>query len=129
MVILKNNKLNEFMINETNCFTYNFSETKKYSCMWIDELKKYTNYELGDTIRFQTRYQYGYFSIFVKKNVDTRFIFEEIRDDGCLYVCPYGDIVEYLQFSTIDKVNSSLVKCNCLYNDIMDESVDTYVLK
>lgn len=98
--------------------------------MWIDELKKYVNYELKDTLPFQTKYQYGYFHIFVKKGVDKRFIFEEIRDDGCLYICPYGDIVQYLQFtSQSDNINSSLTKCNCLYNDIMEESCESYILK
>lgn len=125
-----NDELNKFIIEETNCFTYNYNECKKYSCMWIEELKKYVNYELGDTLPFQTKYQYGYFHIFVKNGVDNRFIFEEIRDDGCLYICPYGDIVEYLQSTPQGSdVKSTLTKCNCLYNDIMDESCETYILK
>lgn len=116
-------ELNKFMIEETNCFEYNRNEGKKYSCMWVEQLKKYVNYELGDTLPFQTKYQYGYFHIFVKKCVERRFIFEEIRDDGCLYISPYGDVVEYLQISPF------LSKCNCLYNDIMEESCEPYVLK
>jgi hypothetical protein len=125
-----NDEINKFMTEETNCFAYNHIQDKKYSCMWVEQLKKYVNYELGDTIPFQTKYQYGYFHIFVKKGVEGRFIFEEIRDDGCLYICPYGDIGEYLQFTPHDKnPNSSLSKCNCLYNDIMEESCNSYILK
>jgi len=112
-----NKKLDSFMFEETTCFNYSHNIEKKFSCLWVDELKKRINYNIGDKIPFYVISNPGSFFVFIKNNIDTTFIFEEIGEDGYLYVSPYGDIVY-----------PSLYKCNCLYNDSLDDE-SHYILK
>lgn len=125
-----NIELNKLLIGDMDCFTYKHDDNKKYSCLWIDELKKYIDYREGDRIPFQIKLKYGYFHIFVNSDIDRKFIFEEIREDGFLYICPFGDVLSYLQGTPItSELYPTLNKCNCLYNDDMNENNYTYILK
>ena len=49
---------------------------------------------------------------------------EEIGEDGYLYISPYGDVLSYIQ-----GIYPTLNKCNCLYNDFIDENDELYILK
>jgi hypothetical protein len=125
-----NIELNKLIINDMDCFTYKHDNTKKYSCLWLDELKKYINYQEGDKIPLQVKSQYGYFHIFVNYDISRKFIMEEIGDDGCLHICPYGDVLSYLQGTPFtDDIYPILNICNCLYNDFMNDNDGPYVLK
>jgi hypothetical protein len=125
-----NIELNKLMIGDMECFTYKHEDKKKYSCLWINEFKKYTDYQEGDKIPFQVKFKYGFFHIFVNYDIDRKFIMEEIREDGFLYICPFGDVLSYIQGTSItNDLHPTLNKCNCLYNDYMDENNHHYILK
>jgi hypothetical protein len=125
----KNNvELDKLLNDDMNCFTYKHDNSKKYSCLWIDDLKKYIDYQDGDKILFQIKSKFSYIHIFVKYDIDRKYIFEEIREDGFLYICPFGDAVSYMA-APYNELHPSLQKCNCLYNDFVDEKCNHYILK
>ena len=125
-----NIELNKLMNDEMNCYNYKHDNTKKYSCLWIDKLKECINYQDGDKIPFQVKFHNNYFHICINCHIDRKFIMEEISNDGCLYICPYGDVLSYLQGPSVTHdIYPSLNKCNCLYNDFMDENDKPYILK
>ena len=113
-----NEKLNILMNDEMSCYNYRHNIEKKYSSLWIDTLKRYVSYRDGDKIQFQVKSKTGSFHIFIKKDMNSKYIFEEIGDDGYLYVSPYGD-----------SISTGLIKCNCLYNDLLDEESGPYIFK
>ena len=113
-----NKILDKFMTNERGCHIYQSTNEKKYSCLWIDQLKHYISWEMGNKIPFQFKTTCnGEFRVIIMEDVDERFIYEEIGEDGYLYIAPF------------DKLwGSELEKCNCVYNDLLDE-LESYILK
>ena len=111
-----NRRINNLMIAERNPY-----EKMKYNCLWVEKLKECISWEMGNIIKIQIRSNYdGRFCVVV---IDDEYrlpicIYEEINEDGYLYISPFTD-----KFSPV------LEKCNCLYNDLLDEENQPYILK
>ena len=114
-----NKTINSFMIDEMNPYTRVGDITPLYSCMWVDELKKHTHWELGATIHIKLKYiKPGIFHIIVSNKEMCGFVYEEIRGDGYLYTTPFGE-----EFIPV------LQRCDCIYNNLLDQEPDHYILK
>ena len=125
LIVSWNNRdknIDTLMCHERQPYHYQNDNTKKYNCQWIDELKNSISWKRGETIKIRINAsRSGEFRITINPNpIDKimRFVYEEIGEDGYLYISPYNR-----GFWPI------LEKCNCLYNDILDENDEPYVLK
>jgi hypothetical protein len=118
-----NNKVVDSFMNEERT-PYNYPHykhfyTNKYNCFWVEELKKCLSWEVGSRIHINIKSSLdGNFHICVCDYQENRFIYEEIGEDGYLYINPYEYIFE-----------KKLEKCNCVYNDLLDNGDIPYVLK
>ena len=106
--------VNRLMIEEITPYNYiqtnNFQPTK-YNCFWVHELKKCISWNSGSKIHINIKPSTdGTFHICVCDYQENRFIYEEISEDGYLYINPYQYIFE-----------KTLEKCNCIYNDLLEK--------
>lgn len=109
-----NKCINDLMIAERNPY-----EKKVYNCLWVEKLKECISWEMGNKIKIQIRSNYnGRFCVTIIDDEYRLCIYEEIGEDGYLYISSFTD-----SFSPI------LEKCNCLYNNSLDEMNDLYILK
>jgi hypothetical protein len=116
---IKNDEVHSFMIEEANPYSNEYDNTSLFSCMWVEELKKRISWKLGDKIYIKLKYVVkGNFRVIVSNEPMTGFIYEEIREDGYLYTAPFGE--EFLPV---------LQKCNCVYNELLDQDIESYILK
>jgi hypothetical protein len=118
-----NDKVIKSFMNEERT-PYNYSQfkdlnTNKYNCFWVEELKKCISWEMGNKIHINIKSSPdGYFHICVCEYQKNMYIYEAIGEDGYLYINPYHCIFEQV-----------LEKCNCVYNDLLDNGETPYVLK
>jgi hypothetical protein len=107
-----NSLMNE-EITPYNYPQYKKNQPTKYNCFWVDELKKCISWDVGNKIHINIKSSFdGTFHICVCDYQENRFIYEEIGEDGYLYINPYQYIFE-----------KTLEKCNCVYNDLLEEEI------
>jgi hypothetical protein len=88
------------------------------SSMWVNELKKIWNWEQGKTF---TLVLYSYLTReriviqLCERNLPAFSL--RINEDGYLTIC--NDSHESKEY----------IRCHCLYNDLLDEELDPYVMK
>lgn len=112
-----NKVINSFMNEEITPYNYPDSKhyhTNKYNCFWVGELKRCISWKKGNKIHINIKSEFdGTFHICVCEYQENRFIYEEIGEDGYLYINPYQYIFE-----------TTLEKCNCVYNDILNQEMN-----
>jgi hypothetical protein len=112
-----NKQLNYLMSNEELCGSSNDHFTNS---LWVDEIKKMMEWEEGETISVW-RYTFlepGKMVIFVIVPLIFNYQYLKIDEDGYLLLKEDGDIQ-----------NQTFRKCNCLYNDLIDEESEPYIFK
>ena len=108
--------VNAWMVSEKALY----NPRLKYSCMWIQTLKEYIFYEQGLIIPLDIKSTYdGEFRVVIGDETSNGCNFAEIGEDGYLYVRPISNnpTLEY----------SILEKCNCVYNDLVENGEDPYI--
>ena len=88
--------------------------------LWVNEMKKMMKWEEGKSIGMW-RYifiQPGKMVIFVIEASIFNYRYLKIDESGYLFLKQDDDIQ-----------NQTFIKCNCLYNDILDDEKDIYILK
>lgn len=114
-----NKTINSFMIDELNPYAHVGDTAPLYSCMWVDELKKRISWEMDTRIHIKIQYtKPGEFCVIVSNKEMPGFVYEEIREDGYLYTAPFGE--EFLPV---------LQRCDCIYNDLLKQESEHYILK
>jgi hypothetical protein len=89
----------------------------KHSCEWVGELKNYLSWERGNKIHFHIKnICKGGFSIMVIDDDFKKFYYDEIGEDGYLYITPFS----YKPFLFLEK-------CHCVYNDLLEEQDDEQI--
>jgi hypothetical protein len=116
-----NKSINKYLTIDRYTYKYKYIDGYYYNCCWIDELKQRIGWEIGNKIRIRATYICpGEIRVDIN-NINTSVIFEEIDENGYLLTpidIQYNNGFEY-----------KLEKCNCTYNDLMDERYGVYVLK
>ena len=88
----------------------------KYSCMWVQKIKEYLFWEEGITTPLDIKSTYdGEFRVVVGDETRIQYNFAEIGEDGYLYIRPDFNNPEMLK------------KCNCVYNDLVENGEDPYI--
>jgi hypothetical protein len=106
-----NKNINSLMNEEITPYNY---PNSKYNCFWVGELKKCISWKIGVKIHINIQSAFdGTIHICVCDYQENRFIYEEIGEDGYLYINPYQYIFE-----------KTLEKCNCVYNDLLEEEIN-----
>ena len=97
-------------------------ETTKYSCGWITELKKRISWINGVPIYIHIMYHKdGKFWVKVFDKKPDCIICEKIDENGYLLSVSHSFYDECL--------NRSLYRCDCVYNDILDDENQHYIFK
>lgn len=112
--------VNDIMILERSIFLVHYTQQQKASCCWVDELKRVVDWKSGEVIYFQgMAYREGLLEIIISPVSNGM---DMIDKDGYLFIRDFksnGD--GYF-------INSQK-KCDCIYNDLLDEDTGSYILK
>jgi len=100
----------------------------KYNALWVGELKRCINWEEGNELKILikdiSKCANNEFIIQVLDNVcHSAFLYEMIDKEGYLRVRNYGvkrDIHNYEEY---------MKRVNCVYNEIVDQEKEPYILK
>ena len=108
-----------------------YDSTRKYSALWVDELKRRVGWNQGMEIQLATRYSYrnntnGLFIITILKESYDGHIYEFIDKDGYFRVRQYKTPAV---ISSEGKNSRDMEICNCVYNDMVDELKLPFTLK
>ena len=112
--------VNEIMVLERSVFSIHYKENQKVSCCWVYELKRVLDWKSGEVVYLQgILYKDGLLEIAVSSVSNGMDMIDEngyllIRDFKC-----NGD-----GYYSIGRK-----KCDCIYNDLLDESYLPYTLK
>ena len=117
----RNRSMNKCMLNEE--FFFNATDKPLSSHYWVEEIKKVSDWKLGETIHLMilnVLVEKSPMKVFWSKTKTDSFIYEKINEDGYLFVNWYDNEIQL----------RSMVKKDCLYNRDWQESQETpYVLK
>lgn len=117
-----NTQVNELMVLEAKLFLIKHIQIQKASCCWVDILKKYTEWENGEKIYFKgVSSRKGLIEIIIYMIKVEVFGAEIIDENGYLLLRDYE--TSNNEYTSIRK------KCDCIYNDLLDQGNDPYILK
>lgn len=119
---IMDNNVNNLMMLERRMFLLDYKSQNKCSCFWVNELKKYISLKQDKKTYIKcVSFRNGIIQIFIYDRNIEMFATEMIDEDGYFFIRNR----EYFDGGhTIP-----LKKCNCLYNDMIDEEKDPYILK
>ena len=90
------------------------------NCLWLNEVKRVWNWKQGEEM-------YLYIQINIQK---TRFVVYTVEPNTRRNVCIKIDENGYLRVKKIISLDDTIFeKINCVYNDLLDEEDEPYVLK
>ena len=117
-----NPNINSLMLIERQPYTFH-NETMKYSCGWVNELKRCISWVVGNPINIRIgNYEIGSFKVIINQpTIESCYIYEKINEDGYLYTALYSI------YTDINNVTDYCL-CNCVYNDNLDEENNTYYI-
>jgi len=119
----KNLAVNEIMILERSVFLVTYTHQQTVSCCWVNELKRVTGWKNGDTIYFQSVvYKEGLIEIVIRLMVGMGIGMEMIDENGYL-------LTKHFKCSGDGYYDEAKKKCECIYNDLVDEELTPYILK
>jgi len=116
-----NNDINNLMNHEMSIYKIYDYKNIKYNALWVSKLKECVGWKKDDVISFHIEILKQGIVKFVV--VDPRYVLNtlQINEDG--YLClPYYEIFD-------EFTNVVYIKCDCDYNELLDEDNDPYVLK
>lgn len=115
----ENNYINSLMTNEFNELF--LTNDYYFNGMWANEMKKMFNWKMGKTIGISTHHYVFVGKIVISQfqNVSDDMFNLKIDENGFLCVKPFRDNVRMHTF----------VRCNCMYNDLLDEENTPYIFK
>jgi hypothetical protein len=110
------------MNHELSIYRQHDYEKIKYNASWVGKLKECIGWIQGRVINFNIDRLGNGMSKFVIYGDFTRVLNPiQINGDGYLCLPYYERFPEY--------TNSIYIKCNCLYNDLLDRDNEPYVLE
>ena len=112
-----NNQLHSLMNNEYS--VYHSGENYTNS-MWVNEMKKVINWKQGQSIMISI-YLYPLptqMAIYLINPYAIHYAYLVINEDGYLM----------LKLASSSR-KEDLKRCNCLYNDLLDETMEPYIFK
>jgi hypothetical protein len=117
-----NPDLNSLMKHELSIYRqYEYGEIK-FNAAWVEKIKKCVEWTRGQVINFNIDRLGNGMSKFIIYG-DFNRVLNPIQINGDGYLClPY-----YERFP--EYTNSIYIKCNCLYNDLLDGGNEPYVLE
>ena len=115
----KNIPLNQLMSNEHSMSCD--PEIYYFNGMWIDIIKSVFEWENGIEFGISMYHyvQFGTLVIYKLKNIGFKYYNFKIDEDGYFCVKPFRDSIR----------QDNYVRCNCLYNDLLDDENKPYILK
>ena len=117
-----NPKLTSLMNHELSIYRQYEYEKVKFNAAWVEKIKECAEWTRGQVINFNIDRLGNGMSKFVIYG-DFNRVLNPIQINGDGYLClPY-----YERFP--EYTNSIYIKCNCLYNDLLDEEYSQYTLK
>ena len=117
-----NKSVDDLMMLERRMFLLDYKSQYKCSCFWVDELKKCVSWEHGKKIYMKcVSFRNGLIQVFIYGRDIQMFGTEMIDENGYLFIrnneCFDGGR------------NILLKRCDCVYNDIINEDQLPYILK
>jgi hypothetical protein len=120
----KNKELHELMKKERIPYTMNY----KYNAFWVGELKKNVGWVEGVKMKISIKdiaiSACNEFTIQVLDDNHVGYICESIDEDGYLCTLQYGT-----KLIGVNKYIESMKRCDCLYNEMIQEEHEPYILK
>jgi len=110
-----NPDINSLMLIERQPHSF-WNESMYYSCGWVNELKRLTNWVVGTQINIRIgMYDVGSFKVIINQlPVESCFIYEKIDKNGYLITALY---TIYTDINNVTEYS----RCNCVYNDSLIE--------
>ena len=112
-----NELIHKLMIDESNLFHLDNNHT--HSCFWVNTIKDLSNWDVGKIIYLNVR-SWGDGEMKIEFSCDDIHIYSSIIDE-----CGYFFVKKYIQ----DVGYGELCKFPCLYNELLDNETDPYILK
>ena len=117
-----NKHINDLLFKERIPYNYAYTNKYLYSCDWVNELKRHISWENGQKVYIRVvSPSDGEIRVIIYDNLPVSLVFEVINEDGYLFTpanIRYTNVFDY-----------SLERCNCVYNNILDEENQPYIFK
>jgi hypothetical protein len=108
-----NEELNTLMKNENSLL---INPVYYSNALWVNEIKRVLGWEVGKSFDIAMYYIPSKLIVYKTNNIVNSFV--KIDENG------------YLLVREINKqLNLTFERCNCLYNDLLDEENSPYILK
>jgi hypothetical protein len=113
-----NEKIDKIM-NEERFYDLQISNII-YNCMWVEEIKKNINYEPGMTIYFyKSIINSDMISIYFKYENNGMWYHQKLDEEGYLLIREIHN----------EAYTKKYIRCNCVYNEILEQESTPFILK